>query len=83
MEVTAEEGLEIAREYVDPRHLASHRMLGEETKEHPTFDEIIVTDLNILGDSKREIKARRAELKGGGGTVRAVLGTGAGRRASR
>ena len=71
-ELTTGEEVEIPREYVDYRNMALYRMLEEGTQEHPTFDEIIVTDLGLLGDTKKEIKARLKEVKRKGVAVRDV-----------
>ena len=37
-------------------------MLGEGTQEEPPFDEVVVTDVSLLGDTKEEAQQRLAEL---------------------
>ena len=49
-----------------------YRMLGEATGEHPSFDEILVTDVRLLGDTEDEVQRRIAELGEKGGLVRAM-----------
>ena len=62
------------REYVDHRHLALYQMLGEGTQEEPPFDEILVTNVSLLGDTEDEVQERIAELAERGVRVRAVDG---------
>ena len=47
-------------------------MLGEATGEHPPFDEVVVTDVALLGDTEDEVQKRLAGLRGKGVKVRAV-----------
>ena len=59
---TAGEDTQVVREYTDYRNLNLHRMLGEGTQEEPPFDEVVVTDVSLLGDTKEEAQQRLAEL---------------------
>ena len=68
MTAIAGEEAEVVREHTDYRNLALHRMLGEATQDNPPFDEIVVTDLGLLGDSGERVE----ELAEKGVTVRVV-----------
>ena len=70
---TAGEDTQVVREYADHRNLALYRMLGEDTQEEPPFDEILVTDAALLGDTEGEAQKRLAEL----GEIRVRVGTAA------
>ena len=49
-------------------------MLGEGTQEEPPFDEVVVTDVSLLGDTKEEAQQRLAELGDKGVQVRVLDG---------
>ena len=73
---TQGENAQVVREYVDHRNLSLYRMLGEATGETPPpFDEVLVTDLALLGDTEEEVQARIAELGERGVRVRTVDGS--------
>ena len=59
---TAGEDAQVVREYVDYRNLGLYRMLGEGTQEEPPFDELVVTDAALLGDTEDEVQKRLAEI---------------------
>ena len=67
---TQGEDVRIVREYLDHRNLSLHRMLGEATQEEPPFDELLVTDLALLGDTEDEVQRRTTELGQSGVKVR-------------
>ena len=71
---TQGEESQVVREYVDHRNMSLYRMLGEGTQERPPFDEILVTDAALLGDSQEEVQERIAELGENGVLVRVVDG---------
>ena len=71
---TAGEDAQVVREYVDHRNLSLYRMLGEGTQEEPPFDELLVTDAALLGDTQEEVQERIAELGENGILVRVVDG---------
>ena len=52
------DGETVVREYQDYRNTALHRMIGEAAQENPPFDEILVTDLALLGDTPEEVQER-------------------------
>ena len=52
----------MVREYVDHRNMSLYRMLGEATGERPPFDEVVVTDVSLLGDTEEEVQERIPEL---------------------
>ena len=72
---TAGEDAQVVREYVDHRNMSLYRMLGEATQEEPPFDEILVTDAALLGDTEGEVQRRLAELGEKGVQVRVVDGS--------
>ena len=55
-------------------HFEPYGMLGEGTQERPPFDELLVTDTALLGDTEREVQERIAELGERGVQVRVVDG---------
>ena len=63
------------REYVDYRNLGLYRMLGEATQEEPPFDELLVPDAALLGDTEDEVQKRLAELAESGVRVRVADGS--------
>ena len=71
---TVGEDAQVVREYVDHRNLSLYRMLGEGIQEEPPFDEILVTDAALLGDTQEEVQERIAELGENGILVRVVGG---------
>ena len=71
---TAGEDTQVVREYTDHRNLALYRMLGEATQERTPFDEILVTDAALLGDTEEEVQERIAELGERGVLVRVADG---------
>ena len=71
---TQGEESQVVREYVDHRNLSLYRMLGEATGEIPPFDELLVTDTALLGDTEDEVQKRIAELGESGVLVRVVDG---------
>ena len=71
---TQGEESQVVREYVDHRNMSLYRMLGEGTQERPPFDEILVTDPALLGDTEGEVQKRLAELGESGVQVRVVDG---------
>ena len=66
------EEAKIVREHTDYRNFPLHRMLGEALQENSPFDEIVVTDLRLLGDSVNQVDGRVKELADKGVTVRVV-----------
>ena len=72
---TQGEDVQIVREYVDHRNLSLYRMLGEATQEEPPFDELLVPDAALLGDTEDEVKKRLAELAEIGVRVRVADGS--------
>ena len=72
--LTAGEDLEITREYEDYRHMSLYRMLGEATSANPPFDQLIVTDTALLGDTPEEVQERLQELNEKGIRVRTPEG---------
>ena len=71
---TVGEDAQVVREYVDHRNMSLYRMLGEGTQEEPPFDELLVTDAALLGDTQEEVQERIAELGENGILVRVVEG---------
>ena len=67
---TAGEDTQVVREYADHRNLALYQMLGEATQEEPPFDELLVTDAALLGDTEDEVQERTRELGEKGVQVR-------------
>ena len=72
---TAGEDAQVVREYVDYRNLGLYRMLGEATQEEPPFDELLVTDAALLGDTEDEVQKRLAEIAESGVRVRVADGS--------
>ena len=72
---TQGEDVQIVREYVDHRNLSLYRMLGEATQEEPPFDELLVPDAALLGDTEDEVQKRLAELAESGVRVRVADGS--------
>ena len=50
-------------------------MLGEATQEEPPFDELLVTDATLLGDTEDEVQKRLAEIAEIGVRVRVADGS--------
>ena len=71
---TAGEDAQVVREYVDHRNLGLYRMLGEGSQEESSFDELLVTDAALLGDTEGEAQKRLAELGESGVQVGVVDG---------
>ena len=63
-----------SRDYVDHRNLSLYRMLGEATQERPPFDELVVTDAALLGDTEREVQERTREIGEKGVQIRIMDG---------
>ena len=66
MAETQGEDAQAVREYVDYRNPDPYKMLGEATQEEPPFDELLVTDAALLGDTEDEVKkgSRRSRKSG-------------------
>ena len=62
MAETQGEDAQAVREYVDYRNPNPYKMLGEATREEPPFDELLVTDATLLGDTEDEVQKRLAEI---------------------
>ena len=62
MAETQGEDAQAVREYVDYRNPDPYKMLGEATQEEPPFDELLVTDATLLGDTEDEVKKGLAEI---------------------
>ena len=66
MAETQGEDAQAVREYVDYRNPDPYKMLGEATQEEPPFDELLVTDATLLGDTEDEVKkSSRSSRKSG------------------
>lgn len=59
---TQGEDAQVVREYAEYRNLGLYKMLGDATREEPPFDELLVTDATLLGDTEDEVQKRLAEI---------------------
>ena len=72
---TQGEDAQVVREYAEYRNLGLYKMLGDATREEPPFDELLVTDATLLGDTEDEVQKRLAELAEIGVRVRVADGS--------